>query len=773
MHKYVSRVPASLALRSVLTVLLAAPGLVAAQQKGGLPGEATSTDSIYASQALRDLVAAVANKNTRVPVGLSSYRARAETEFSFLARWPNGTEGTAQIEQVETILQWVRSGAFTQRVIGYRAQLSGLNLSALGVVRQAWTVPVLYGNRLDLFAGSDTTQRHRARRRAGSDASVAVVHPFAADREAVYRFTGGDTVVTLRAGAEVVPVARVHVVPRGRIDTPTALFEGDVYVDAARKQIVRMRGTFSVRGVHRNLAERIEDAAVQGAFFVDLTNAEVDGKFWLPTTQRIEAQIGSPAAGDTRSVLRVVTRFHDYALNDTTVAAVPPAADTLQLLPHALTFASSDSVAHWERWDAPLGLATASVRANDFQDLLPDRWRDTGPPRLDFRTDKVADIIHFDRVEGLYTGFGAAVALRDRAPGLTARANAGWAWWERTARGSATLEWSRNQLFAGLEGSRTLDNTNDFTTPRFSGPGFAALIGQDNYDYVDRRAARLYVARIWGGPTATPLVTRIEVGPGEDDGDRARLRKGVFPSSLLMSDSLFRPNRGVLKGDYVRGAVVVAYNPGVDAGLVGPGIGARVRYEAAAGQLAWQRVDARVTVNHTAGPFLVGARLDAGVVVASRIPPQQLFEIGYTEGMLAYDYKAFGGNQAAVLQEQIRYALPFWRAPLRIEGVILPSPAPTLTLEVQHGWAAASTLAARQALVALGPRVDPATNVPLIDPATGGEYPASKPTGDARTSADLLLRFFGGSVGLGIAHALSGGGSAPGFQLVFRLAGGL
>jgi hypothetical protein len=509
---------------------------------------------------------------------------------------------------------------------------------------------------------------------------------------------------------------------------------------------------------------------VQSAFFVDLTNAEVDGQFWLPATQRIEAQIASPAAGDTRSVLRVVTHFTDYTLNDTTVAGVAPEADTLQLLPHALTFASADSVAHWQQWAAPLGLSTASVHADDFQDLLPDRWRDTGPPRVDFRTDQISDIVHFDRVEGLYTGLGAAVRFRDLAPGFTARVNAGWAWWERTARGSATLEWNRHQWFAGIQGSRTLDNTNDFTTPGFSGPGFAALISQDNYDYVDRREARVYAARIWGAPTATPLVTRIELGPGEDDGDRARLRQGIFSPSLLMSDSLFRPNRNVLKGDYVREAAVIAYNPGVDAGLVGSGLGARLRYEVAEGQLAWQRLDARVTANRTVGPFLLGARLDAGVVAASRIPPQQLFEIGYTEGMLAYDYKEFGGNQAAVLQEQVRYALAIWRAPLRLAGAILPSPAPTLALEVQHGWAAASTIAARQALIALGPRVDPATDVPLIDPATGADYPASKPTGDARTSADIMLRFFGGSLGAGVAHTLSGDGSSPGFQFVFRLA---
>lgn len=746
-----------------------AAGLAWPAARAGAQDGPSSDDSIYTTTALRALVAGVAARNIAVPAQLASYRARAETEFSFLTRFSTGTEGAAQIEQVASVVQWLRTGAFTQHITGYRAQLAGINFSGLGLVHRAWTVPVLYGNRLDLFAGSDTTGLHRLRGRATDAERIAVVHPFARDREAVYRFSGGDTVVTLRAGAHVVPVVRIHVTPRTRFTRATAVFEGDVYVDAARQQIVRMRGTFDVRGLHPDLRARVRDALVHGAFFVDLVNAEIDGQFWLPATQRIEAQLSSGVGGDTRSVLRVVTHFTDYRINDTTLGPLPSSADTLALLPHTLTFAPADSMASWRQWDEPLGAASESVRADDFRDLAPDRWRDSGPPQLGFRTDGLGELLHFDRIEGLYTGAGAQLRFRDAAPGLTVRVTGGWAWWERTARGTATLEWLHDGWTTGVRVARTLDVTNDFTTSYSSGPGLAALIGQDNYDYVNRKQATAYVTRSWDATgSATPLVARFEIGPEEDVGDRARLGSGIFPPSLFMSDSLFRPNRGVVKGDYVRGALTLAYNPSVDAGLVRPGIGARLHVEEATGQLDWERVEVSVSANHPAGPFLIGGRLDAGVVAGSHIPPQQIFEIGYTEGMLAYDYKEFGGNDAAVLQEQVLYQLPMWRAPLRVSGLILPSPGPSIALGTQVGWAAATTLAAREALVGLGPRVNPATNVPLIDPMTGTTYPASRPTGDARTSTDLMLRFFGGSVGLGVAHALSGGAPER-WPVIFRV----
>jgi hypothetical protein len=255
----------------------------------------------------------------------------------------------------------------------------------------------------------------------------------------------------------------------------------------------------------------------------------------------------------------------------------------------------------------------------------------------------------------------------------------------------------------------------------------------------------------------------------DDHGDRARLTHGVFANGLFMGDSLFRPNRNVLQGTYSYGAATIDVHPGIDAGFVGQGLGLRLRNEIAGGQLTWDRAEVRLVAVRTWGPFTGLARVDAGVVMGTVIPPQQVFELGINEGLLAYDYKQFGGDRAAIWQGEGRYALPLWRGPLRIAGFFFPSPAPEIALGFQSGWAEAGTRAGRIALAALGSRVNPATNVPLLTP-NGTTIPVSQPTDGVRTSINLLLRFFGGAAGIGVAHSLDPGAKLQG---VVRIGGAI
>jgi hypothetical protein len=229
-----------------------------------------------------------------------------------------------------------------------------------------------------------------------------------------------------------------------------------------------------------------------------------------------------------------------------------------------------------------------------------------------------------------------------------------------------------------------------------------------------------------------------------------------------MPDSLFRPNRGVEAGDYGRVALTIDFHPDVDLTFVRPGVGAQLHYEWAAGDIGWQRADARLVGRQFAGPFILTARADGGIVSGHTIPPQQLFQIGTLEGLTAYDYKQFGGDHAAVFQTEVGYALPWLRSPLRFHGFFLPSPNPELAVGVRSGWAEASTDAARIALTGLGPQVDPRTDVPL-------SFPASSPSDGFRTSLDFLVRGFGGAVGLGAARSLDGRAPQPGWSLLVVL----
>lgn len=182
-------------------------------------------------------------------------------------------------------------------------QAATASISSLTYFQRPWLVPSLNGNRLPIVLGRGTARDGNAREPSAStspptaahdqqspDVPTLAVHPFASDRDAVYTFAGGDTVAVLQAGAHAVTVVRVRVTPVAEASSRTLLFCGEIDVDAERGQIVRMRGQFVVAAPHRTLLRRVITSSVETVAFAELENAEFDGRFWLPTFQRLEGQ---------------------------------------------------------------------------------------------------------------------------------------------------------------------------------------------------------------------------------------------------------------------------------------------------------------------------------------------------------------------------------------------------------------------------------------------------------------------------------------------------
>jgi hypothetical protein len=713
-------------------------------------GSAPGPDSVYSTPALRALVASAAEVNRVVPAGLRSYRSRLDSEMAFLLRAPDGSEAASQMEQTENELHWWRNGEFEQRVIGYRSQAIGLAPSGLSYMRQAWAVPVLYGNRMSLFFGRDTTRTTRARRspRPGrAPTPLYAIHPLASDRGAVYHFSGGDTVATVLADGRRIPIVRIDVDPDIKTPRPTLVFRGEVDLDAVRHQIVRMRGHFLTVGRKTGTAAKLFTVAVQAVAYVELVNGEVSsaaGRFWLPTYQRIEFQAAVPMLGDGRSIFRIISRIRDYAINEDTSAAVTLAggdsaiADSLIARPHRLTFAPRDSIASFSSWDRELGTLAGGVHADDFVDVAPDAWRPDGPPRLEVRGERFGDFFRFNRIEGPYTGLGVTLRLRDAAPGLTARANAGWAWSEETVRGGLSGEWLRGKWLHGARMERALAHTNDFRLPLESSATFAAILGgQDDFDYVDRWTTSVSTARELGANRG--WVLRVEAGAGSDRSVVPHAERGLFKL-----DSGFRANRGIDEGRYVRSAFAATYHPDVTGLFIQPGVGALLSYERGDGELDWQRVEARVVARHIVGHWTYSGRLDGGILFADNPPPQQLVELGSTQGLPGYDYKEFAGDRAALARSMVMYNLPWRGSPIRIwRRFYLPSPSPALSAGVQSGWTEASSAAALASIRRLHSRANPPKPLGV---------PYASPTDGVRTTVDLTLRFFGGAAGLGVAR---------------------
>lgn len=702
---------------------------------------AGSDTATYQSPALRAVITEAAAFNRRVPAGLGSYRAQMESEISIGNQRPDKGERAVSVEQVASELTWTRVGAFEQRITGYRSQSMGPQFASIGFFRNAWAVPSLYGNRLALLFGRDSTRRRPSMGRARAERStVYAVHPLAEDRERIYRFRGGDTVQVLRVGERTIPIIRVDVEPKEDVPDATVIFTGEVDLDASRKHIVRMRGYFARVGGKKPKFDLLSQARLQGIAFVELLNNEIEQAYWLPSYQRFEAQATAPFIGDARAVFRIVSRFRRYEITapNGVVTTDVINADTLQLLEHRLSFAPIDSMNGFTDWRAEMGSLSSSVAATDFDDVAPDVWRTTGPPRLSIRPERVYDVAHVNRIEGIWTGLGVTRRFRDQAPGLTLRAVAGYAWNERTVRGRAIGEYNRARMRYAVRAGRSLDLTNDFRVAYDSGNATAAIFGIDDYDYVDRQSVMFTAGRLL--PDRFGSMVRFDVGFVDDHAATNSIHRA------LIGRREFLPNRGVLEGRYTRTALTLDWRPDISGEMMRTGYGARLYVERGAGTgIQYQRIEARGATRWNRGRVTLAGRADVGAVYGRMIPPQQLFEIGSSEALPGYEYKEFAGNRAALVRGIAMYRFNTWTAPFRISRRLwLPGPSPALAFGIQAGWTDVSTGAARGAMLALGPVLDPNS--------LGLSGPVSRATDGIRATVSGGVRFFGGSVGILLAR---------------------
>src|SRR5690606_31967850 len=393
-------------------------------------------EKTYSSPALAAIVRAAAELNRNAPAALTGYRARVTSEIAMVTRREDGTEAVMAIEQLASAVRWQRPGTFDQDVIGYRSQAIGPNLSALTFMDRPWLVPSLYGNRLALFFGRDTSERGERRRRRAEERReragrppVLAVHPLADDREAVYRYSGGDTIATVRVSGRSIPIVRVYVEPREDLDRRRFVFRGEMDLDVSRHELVRMRGQLLAMDERLTLRERVGRIVAEPIAYVELENQELQGRYWSPARQRVELPVAVPRAGDSRGIMRVVSHFREvelqldrtlvqadsqrqlpHAPDDSAGASgrtrADAAPDSLQPAPFTLRVAGADTLAEFDDWPRMIGDATAGLRADDFDDVAPERYRSTGEPRLEFGVNRASDVAHFNRVEGLYTGAG-------------------------------------------------------------------------------------------------------------------------------------------------------------------------------------------------------------------------------------------------------------------------------------------------------------------------------------------------------------------------------
>ncbi len=164
-----------------------------------------------------------------------------------------------------------------------------------------------------------------------------------------------------------------------------------------------------------------------------------------------------------------------------------------------------------------------------------------------------------------------------------------------------------------------------------------------------------------------------------------------------------------------------------------------MRFEAGEGELTWQRAELSLSARRYWGPLSLAAHADAGVVTGSRIPPQQLFEIGGNGTLDGYNYKQFAGDRAALFRGFASYSFHVWRRPWRIwRNYLAPGVGPGLALSADGGWTEISSSNASLAVQRLGTNPD--------------GTPVSTATGGVRATVGAGLTFFSDLLHVGVAR---------------------
>ncbi|HUQ20966.1 MAG TPA: hypothetical protein VM099_15210 [Gemmatimonadaceae bacterium] len=647
-----------------------------------------------------------------------------------------GRERTGQIEEIETDVRWRAADRYDQHVVGYRSQAVGPMFSLMSIFG-GWTTPTLYGNHLQLGV---TPTESADRMPADAPRTSLTVHPLATARDSFYTFSSGDTAVVLYSRGRRIPVVRVRVAPRADAKGDAILFYGDMYLDADRKQIVRMRGRMvELKNGRVTLKSGSKIPGVSGASYVEVENVEVNGQFWLPVYQRTEIQARIALFGDFRAIVRIVSRFRDFQINDSTWSA---RAEASAHTDYHLSFAPSDSLEKFDDWKQPLGAASGDVQYADFDDIAPDSWTTPGNGSVRFQPRSLGDVLRFNRIEGLFTGLAVEHNFRSSSPGTSIRGSVGWAWSEKTARGIVAAQHVSPRSSTGIRFERSLLNTNDFQLPLSGGATIPALLGSfDDFDYLDRRAVTLFASRKLSNRRS---LLRFEIGPGSDRAVAQHASRGLY----VQGDG-FRPNRAITPGKFFRTFGSIELNPQVSGLFVDRGVGVTLQYERGDGELRWQRVELHTAARREIGPLQIFARANAGTLIGNPIP-QAMFEIGSSEGLTGYGYKEFGGDRAAIGDAIVGYTFPFLRAPMHLpEELIAPGIAPGIAFGIHGAWAEASDPAAENALLLLGSN---------MDSVSGNVVPLSRPTDGIRASVEALVTFFSGSLAIGVARPIDQAG---------------
>ncbi len=654
------------------------------------PDLGDSAAIIFDSPQTRALVERTIREVSVVPAGLEDYRARlfSAIYLSLRADTASGGEIPVTVDEFAGRVEWERGGSMVQTLTGQRVRQLAPTPYTLGTLLESpWVVPHLYGNTISVFSLSATP---------GARTRVArAVHPFSWRGISFYRYTARDT-IRVRSQQGVTTLVGIDVRPRVRGTEDEQTVAGTFWIDADRIAIARARFGFSAR-------EGRFLTATETGTFLELENALIQGRYWLPYRQRREIQIASPLFGGAAAI-RAVSALEEFRLN-TGWEPERPGARLVR------AEARGDSV--FRGYERALGELAGEADIADFADLasaVRPADPEAGPIRLSLRYERSDHLFRYNRVEGAFLGLGMRLEPRDPDNrDWDVYGTAGYAFAESTVRGELSARWHPRpslpeapQWTVAATGYRRLNWNQPFRPPLSWDLGytFGALAGYDVRDYFDATGGELQLIRRAGRFQAR-LGGRWE----EQDSVSINTESGIlggraddFPALAAVEPGTHAAVEGALR-----------YGRGPGAFAIGNSVLASLTAEAGFGDFDVQRLTALLSLRRTGRYVTLIGRADAGVV-AGAAPPQFLYRFGGSEGLRGYDRNEFGGSTALLGRGRLLLHLPpYGNRPLFRSGFIaIPPLRPAVVVSGDAGWSDVSD-ESEPSLLRLGARVTDGT----------------------------------------------------------------
>jgi hypothetical protein len=368
---------------------------------------------------------------------VNDYRATIRYRMSFALgrrRWARAM--TMAAEEQQGTVHWQRPNDLRLDIQGRRSRSRREDISLSTDFSRPWFVPRGLGDSVRFF-GNDFPER-------------AALHPLAQDGPEWYRYELEDSVTFANPELGRVKLYRLSVTPR---KNGPSLIAGSMYLDAASKDVVRLTfryvGTMlwidendgDIRG--DSVRARRTNALINRILSVnaDLEYSLQDGKYWMPYRQLLAGQAQIPLISDVVVPFELITSFSQYSINtgepvafeielpdsggvadepegedwgDETAYSGRRYADRWPGGRFEVHRASKDSLEQFSGWTDSLDLdlapeddqrirALSTELAELSERLSPEL---TGRRLHGINYERFADILRYNRVQGLSFGFG-------------------------------------------------------------------------------------------------------------------------------------------------------------------------------------------------------------------------------------------------------------------------------------------------------------------------------------------------------------------------------